>query len=166
MLPCPHAPAGMIPGTLLFVYIGSTAANITDAAAGKVKESPLQQVSSLSAFCARACGHAAEHVGVGVGPSLGAHTYTHTRARAHTHTHTHTYTHTHTHKHTHRAGAILDRSCPHNTPHPRRFFSFSLLALHLTFDHATSPPRRSRDAAGLSASYSLGCSLPKLNPKP
>eukprot|EP00802_Teleaulax_amphioxeia_P007896 Tamp_07904.p2 GENE.Tamp_07904~~Tamp_07904.p2 ORF type:complete len:273 (-),score=42.42 Tamp_07904:1541-2359(-) len=35
---------GMIPGTLLFVYIGSTAANITDAAAGKVKESPLQQV--------------------------------------------------------------------------------------------------------------------------
>jgi uncharacterized membrane protein YdjX (TVP38/TMEM64 family) len=36
----------MIPGTLLFVYIGSTAASITEAVAGNTTQTPLQQVSS------------------------------------------------------------------------------------------------------------------------
>jgi uncharacterized membrane protein YdjX (TVP38/TMEM64 family) len=35
---------GMMPGTLLYVYIGSTAASITDVATGNVKQTPLQQV--------------------------------------------------------------------------------------------------------------------------
>jgi hypothetical protein len=45
MPPC-TLPVGMIPGTLLFVYIGSTAASITEAVAGNTTQTPLQQVSS------------------------------------------------------------------------------------------------------------------------
>jgi len=35
---------GMMPGGLLYVYIGSTAASISDAAGGNTKQTPLQQV--------------------------------------------------------------------------------------------------------------------------
>ena len=35
---------GMMPGTLLYVYIGSTAASITDVASGNIRQTPLQQV--------------------------------------------------------------------------------------------------------------------------
>ena len=58
MPPCTLS-VGMIPGTLLFVYIGSTAASITEAVAGNTTQTPLQQVSSgLLHTCMRASSRA------------------------------------------------------------------------------------------------------------